>query len=147
MSKYFQGKYQPKKPEKYVGDPTKIFFRSSWELRILNWLDSCDSVLKYTSEEVIIPYISPVDGKWHRYFVDFGAIIKDVKGVTKNILIEVKPKAQTEPPKFKGRQTRRYLSEASTYMVNQSKWEAAREWCKKNGYEFMIFTEKEIFNK
>lgn len=141
---YNQGKWFPKNPEKYVGDVNNIFYRSSWEKRFLNWCDMNPSVVAYSSEETVVPYICGTDNKPHRYFVDITMKIKDQNGNIKTYLVEIKPYAQTQPPKFKGRKTPRYLAEVETYIKNQSKWKAAKEYAKQRGAEFTIITEKEL---
>lgn len=142
--KYHQGKFKPKHPEKYTGDATNIIYRSSWELKFMNWCDNSTNVLKYSSEETIIPYRCPTDNRFHRYFVDFKIQIKSRDGSIKTYLVEVKPSTQTQPPNYPGRQTKRYLTEALTFMKNQAKWEAAVQYCKERGWEFKIITEKEL---
>lgn len=142
---YHQGKFVPRHPEKYAGDKTNIHFRSSWERKVMNWLDLSSQVLAWNSEEVIVPYYSPVDRKWHRYFVDFAAKIQTNSGKIEKVLIEVKPFAQTQLPKVPKRKTQRYINEVTTYITNQEKWKAAEAWVQKNGFDkFMILTEKEI---
>jgi hypothetical protein len=142
--KYHQGKYKPKHPEKYSGDPTNIIYRSSWELKFLNWCDSSPNILKYSSEETVIPYRCGTDNRLHRYFVDFKIQVLSRDGNTKTYLVEVKPLIQTSPPKFPGRQTKRYLTESLTFIKNQSKWKAATEYAKDRGWEFKIITEKDL---
>lgn len=139
-----KGKYKVKNPKKYVGDPTKVVYRSSWELQALNALDRSENVLKFASEECIIPYVSPLDGKVHRYFVDLYAKVKRPDGSIKEFLIEIKPYKQTIPPKPQQRKTRKYLKEVKTYAVNEAKWKAAQQFCKKRGWEFLIWHEKNI---
>lgn len=136
-----KGKYKPKNPQKYKGDIQNIVWRSTWELRLMKYLDLSSSILWWNSESVIIPYISPVDGKTHRYFPDFLICAKTKDGNTKKILIEVKPKAQTKPPQKRSRKTQKYLNEVKTYSVNQAKWKSALNYCKKRGWEFSIMTE------
>jgi hypothetical protein len=142
--KYIQGYFKPKFPEKYVGDVNNIFFRSSWELKFLNWCDNNPSVLRYANEELVIPYVSPVDGKPHRYFVDFVIMVKTRKDEIKKYAVEIKPHAQTEPPKQK-RKTKKYLQEMMTYAVNTAKWESADAFCKRNSMEFLVLTERHLF--
>jgi len=144
---YHQGSFVPKRPEKYVGDLSKIFYRSSWESKFMHWADSNPSVLKWSSEETIVPYFSTVDQKAHRYFVDFAIMIKKNDGSICKYLVEIKPKAQTVPPKQGKRKTQRYLEELATYSVNQSKWAAAEAYGKKIGMEFVVLTEDHLFNK
>lgn len=138
---YLQGKFEPKNPEKYAGDPTNIIFRSSWELKAMNWFDKNPSVIKWNSEEMFIPYFSPVDKKLHRYFPDFIVQIKDKTGEIKMYMVEIKPNVQTQPPKVPKRQTKTFLESVETYAINTSKWKAAREWCSNNGMIFMILDE------
>jgi hypothetical protein len=136
--------YKPLFPEKYTGDPTAIIMRSSWETRFASWCDKNPSVLKWSSEETIIPYRCPTDDKIHRYFVDFKIQIRNKDGVLKTYLIEVKPAKQTQPPVYPGRNTQRYLTESMTFIKNQAKWKAATDWAKDRGYEFKIITEYEL---
>lgn len=143
---YKQGFYRPKNPKKYLGDPTNIVFRSGWEKRMMQYLDDNINVLKWSSEEVVIPYISPIDNKRHRYFVDFYVEAANSDGSVKKMLIEVKPVSQTKPP-APGRKTKRYLTEVMTWGVNEAKWKAAREYCIDRGWDFKIITEAELFKK
>jgi hypothetical protein len=136
--------YKPLFPEKYAGDPTCIIMRSSWETRFASWCDKNPAVVKWSSEETIIPYRCPTDNKIHRYFVDFKIQIRNKEGLLKTYLIEVKPAKQTQPPVYPGRNTQRYLTESMTYIKNQAKWKAAVEWAKDRGYEFKIITEHEL---
>lgn len=140
--KYTQGKFEPRNPSKYIGDVRNIVFRSSWELRFLRWCDASDAVIGYTSEEVVIPYWSAVDQKMHRYFVDFMIHVTTPAG-SKKYLIEVKPKEQTEPPKKT--KSKYYQSQCLTYVQNIEKWKAAKEWAVKNGIEFVVMTEVDLF--
>jgi hypothetical protein len=132
--------YKPIFPEKYSGDPTNIVMRSSWETMFASWCDKNPSIVKWSSEETIVPYRCPTDGKLHRYFVDFKITIKEGK----TYLVEVKPFKQCEPPVFPGKRTQRYLTESLTFMKNQAKWEAAKNYCKDRGWEFKIITEREL---
>lgn len=143
----YKGKFSPKNPQKYAGDPTKIIYRSSWELKLMMKFDGHPDVLEWSSEEVVIPYISPIDLKPHRYFPDF--LVKkrnfsDGKIVT--VLIEVKPHKQTSPPKVQSgkKPTRRYINEVKTWGVNEAKWHAAIAYCKDRGWKFEIMTEKDL---
>lgn len=144
MNRFLQGKYKPTNPQKYKGDVNNIIFRSSWELAFLKWLDKTPGVIKYSSEEVIIPYVSPKDQKVHRYFPDFLVTMQTNKG-TKTFLIEIKPYRQTIEPKIPKRKTKNYLTEIVTYCVNKAKWESARNYCELNDLEFRIITEKDMF--
>ena len=107
--------------------------------------DENPNVTKWASEELAIPYMSPVDRKKHKYYPDFIVEMKNKEGVVETLMIEVKPKKQTEPPKKPKRQTKRFLNEAKTYLTNQAKWDAANAFCERKGWRFKILTEKEIF--
>ena len=137
---FHKRKFIPIFPEKYTGDPTNIIMRSSWETRFASWCDKNPSILKWSSEETVIPYRCPTDSRIHRYFVDF----KITVSTGKTYIVEVKPAAQTQPPIYPGRQTQRYITESLTFMKNKAKWEAAIEFAKDRGWEFKIITEKEL---
>lgn len=142
--KYYQGRFKPKNPKKYLGDPTNIIYRSGWELKFMRFCDSHPNVIQWGSEEVVIPYISPIDGKVHRYFTDFIVKQLNTMGKKETLIIEVKPKAQTRPPEKKSRVTKRYLTEVKTWGVNQAKWKAANEFCKDRDWKFKIVTEDDL---
>jgi hypothetical protein len=144
MGRYYTGRFKPKNPTKYRGDPTNIVYRSRWELVVMQKFDDHPDIIEWSSEELVIPYISPVDNKRHRYFPDFFIKRRDKYGVIESILIEVKPLAQTKPPKVLAKPTRRYINEVYTYGVNQSKWAAAEAVCKDRGWKFMVMTEADI---
>lgn len=140
----FSGRFVPKNPQKYLGDPTGIVFRSSWERRFMRYCDDTTGVLKWASEEFHIPYVSPADGHLHRYFPDFFITVKTTTG-TKSFVIEIKPAHQTVQPQPKKRQTRRYMTEVVTYGVNMAKWAAAEELCRQKGWHFLVLTEQHLF--
>lgn len=144
---YKQGFFNPKFPDKYRGDASNIVYRSGWERRVMQSLDENSSVIAWSSEEIVIPYRSPVDNKIHRYFVDFYVEAKAPDGSIKVMLLEVKPAAQTMAPKASNRKTKRYINEVFTYGVNQAKWDAASRYAQSKGWEFKLITEKELFNK
>ena len=135
----------PKNPKKYKGDPTKIISRSSWELRTFKWLDDNENVLEWSSEEIVIPYYSPVDNKMHRYFPDVYAKFKVSNNRIKTYLIEIKPEYQVKEPEIKKRITKQYINEVCTYAVNTAKWKAARQYCLDRSWEFKIITEMDLF--
>lgn len=146
-----QSLYSPKNPQKYRGDPSKIVCRSSWERTFCRWCDITPTVVYWQSEEFCIPYFDSASGKQRRYFPDFLIGLKRNDGTIEHILIEIKPYAQTVPPKQPKRMTKksqqRMIQETATYVTNMSKWDAAREYCHQRGYKFMIMTEKEIYGK
>ena len=143
--KRYKGKYKVKNPQKYIGDSTNVIYRSLMELNFMKWCERSEKVLKWNSEEVVIPYISPMDKKRHRYFPDF--LIQTNKGWT---LIEVKPLIQTKPPKkiliekVTLKKKRRYVKAVKTWLVNEAKWNAAKKVCEVNGWKFELLTEKQL---
>lgn len=139
----YKGKFLPKNPNKYAGDSNNIIWRSTWERKVMDWLDQSDSVIYWSSEELSIKYYNPVDNKIHRYFPDFIVKVKKKDGTVMTHVIEVKPEYQTKQPVRK-RKTQRFINEYITYTINQSKWKAATEFCKDRGWEFRILTEKNL---
>ena len=147
MAHYKQGLFKPVNPKKYIGDPTNIVYRSGWEKRVMDWLDTNTNVVRWGSEEIVIPYVSPIDNKRHRYFPDFYVEAVGRDGETRKMILEVKPKAQTQEPKKPQRTTKRYITEVMTYGVNQAKWASAEAYCRNKGWEFKVITETELFKK
>lgn len=143
---YRQGYFKPSRPEKYKGNANNIFYRSSWEKKMFSYCDQKNNILKWNSEEIVIPYISPMDGQWHRYFVDLWIQFRDKNGEVKEKIIEIKPSKETQQPKLprSGRKTKRYLREAETYAKNSAKWKAAKEYADKRNMEFQVLTEYEL---
>ena len=139
-----QGKYSIQNLSKYIGDPTKCVFRSSWERKVMLRFDQSPVVLKWGSEPFYVHYRSPVDNRIHRYFPDFIVVARSADGQVITTVIEVKPAAETQPPKAQGKKKERFLQECCTYSVNQAKWAAAEELCKQRGWRFVVMTEKEI---
>ena len=146
--KYLQGLYSPKNPEKYQGKDIKgIVYRSGLELKCMMYFDNHQDVLFWSSEEVVVPYISPKDGRNHRYFVDFVIRMKNKTGIIETLMIEIKPSDQIRPPKpiQNGKKpTKRMINEILTYGINQAKWAAAQEYCRVRGWKWVIMSEKDI---
>ena len=140
----YQGRFYPKNKKKYKGDSSNIIYRSLWERKFMNYCDLTESVLEWQSEEIIIPYVSPVDNKVHRYFPDFIIKVREQNGDIKTYVIEVKPKRQTMEPKVPKRKTKSWLYEMKTYAVNQAKWKAAQEFCADRLIEFKVITEDHL---
>lgn len=140
----YKGFFKPKNPKKYKGDCTNIIYRSSYELKMMMYLDEHPNVILWGSEEYIIPYRSPLDNKIHRYFVDFNVTLINNEGKKETLLIEVKPEKQTKPPERKNKKSKTFITEVRTWGVNEAKWKAAKEFCKDRGWKFAIFTEREL---
>ena len=121
-----------------------------WEFKFFRQMDEHPDVIWWQSEEVIVPYYSPIDGKYHRYFPDVIVHRKMPNGKTGTMMIEIKPAAQTRPPDkakaktAKGRVSRRYINEVKTWGINEAKWKAAKKYCAQRGWEFALVTEHEL---
>jgi len=143
-NKFRQGIFKPINSQKYIGsgNPT---YRSGWELKFFRWADLNENILAWGSENIIIPYVNPLDDKVHRYFVDNFIVFKDKDGNNNKFLIEIKPSKQTQRPvKTKYKKQKTILYEQKMYIQNTAKCEAANKWAKKKGYKFLIITEKEL---
>lgn len=150
FSMAYSGRFKPKNPQKYKGDPTNVTYRSLWEVKMMRYLDLHEQINWWQSEEIIIRYFSPVDQKWHRYYPDFVLNKSLPDGTTQTIMIEVKPESQTRPPDLSkertktGRKSTRYLNQVKTWKINEAKWKAATEFCLDRGWVFKVFTEYEL---
>ena len=140
----YKGKYQPSYPKKYRGDHKNIVYRSLWERKFMVYCDKNENILEWGSEEVVVPYRSPIDNRYHRYFPDFYIKVKESTGKVTKMIIEIKPYKQCVEPKVQKRKTRGYIYEVMEYAKNQAKWEAAKEWCLDRGYQFKVLTENEL---
>ena len=140
----YKGRYRVINPSKYRGDSQDVTYRSSWELKFMKWCDTNPSVLEWGSETIIIPYISPVDNRVHRYFVDFYIKVQDRNGKINRYLVEIKPAKFTKPPEIPARKTRRFVQEVFQYGTNQAKWKAANEYCIERSMKFLVLTEVDL---
>lgn len=139
-----KGKFKPRNPDKYKGNPSNIVYRSSWEAKFMKYLDEHPDVLQWASEELIVPYRSPIDGRVHRYFPDFIVRKRGATGVVETLMIEIKPAHQTVEPVKKKTINKAYINEVMTWGVNNAKWKAAQEYCEDRKWKFLILTEKEL---
>ena len=140
----YSGIFKPKNPSKYKGNPSNIIYRSLWECRFMSYLDSHPDVIEWASEEFSIPYLSPIDNRVHKYFPDFWVKKRGRDGLTETVVIEIKPKNQTQPPKPRTKITKNYLHEVKTWGINSSKWEYATKFCEERKWKFQILTENEL---
>lgn len=161
-----QGKFIPDHPEKVVGG--EIIYRSSWELAFARWCDDNPSVIEWGAEPCCIEYRNPagvnfdackkckvnpqdpVNWPLNNYYPDFYVSLRnddDMDGThTKKLIIEIKPKYQTERPiappvGAKLYEQKKYVLSVKTYLQNIKKWEAAIAWCRQRGFEFKVYTE------
>ena len=140
-----QGRYHPRNPEKYVGDVNKIRFMSSWEREAHQFFDNNPNIIRWSSEEIKIPYIKPTDGKLHHYYPDYWIEYKNRAGQIVQEIIEVKPATQTRPPVLKGKRKKQQLYESITWAINVAKWKACQDFCNKYNIKFRIITENHMF--
>ena len=141
----YKGKYIPKNPKKYKGDPSRVIYRSLWERKFMVYCDRNDKVVEWGSEELVIPYVSPWDGRYHRYFPDFYIKVRTKNGSLKKYIIEVKPKNQCTPPERNPkRRTGVWYNKVKTWGINKAKWKSATEFCLDNNMEFKILTEDHL---
>lgn len=140
-SKYRQGIFTPNNSHKFIGN--KAVYRSGLELKFFRFCDTNENVIKWGSENIIIPYISPLDGRVHRYFVDNYVVIREGSNI-KKYLIEIKPLKQTLPPQTKYKKREHLIYEQQQYVINQAKWESAKQYCSKHNLNFLILTEKDL---
>jgi hypothetical protein len=143
----YRGIFTPKNTSKYLGNAKNVVYRSLWELRMFKYCDTTPAIVGWASEEFCIPYVSPVDGRVHRYFPDLALHVKQSDQTIKKFVLEIKPAKQTHPPIAPKRQTSRYLKEVMTYAINDAKWVAAKAFCEQHGMSFKVITEAEIFGK
>jgi len=140
---YHQGLFKPKNPKKYMGNANNIVYRSSWEKKMLNYLDSHPDVISYASEEFFIPYLSPIDNKLHKYYPDMLVKRRNKQGIVETLVVEIKPKHQTQPPTTK-KNKRIMLEESVTFAINQAKWKAAENFCADRKWKFVVLTEENL---
>ena len=140
----YSGLYKPLYPKKYRGNPSRIVYRSLWEKKYMKYCDHTASILEWGSEEIIIPYRSPIDNRVHRYYPDFYIKVREKSGKISKYIVEIKPKKQTKPPYGKDKRTAAYKKEALTFAKNRAKWNAAEEFCDDRQMKFLILTEDHL---
>ena len=144
MAYSYSGKFQPSYPRKYKGDPTNIIYRSLWERKFMVYCDLNENILEWGSEEIALPYRSPIDNRIHRYFPDFYIKVRESTGKIQKYIIEIKPKKQCIEPQKQKKHTKTYIREVTEYAKNQAKWKAASEYCKDRLLQFKVLTEDHL---
>ena len=140
----YSGLYKPLNPKKYRGNPSRIVYRSLWEKKYMKYCDTTPGILEWGSEEIIIPYISPIDKRPHRYYPDFYIKVREKSGKISKYIIEIKPKKQTKPPYDKDKRTAAYRRAVLTFAKNRAKWDAAQDFCEDRQMKFLILTEDHL---
>ena len=100
--KYHNGNYIPKNKDKVLklNSEGGIYYRSSWEKKIMIYLDLNESIIKWGAENLAIPYQmthfekGDLKVKGHCYYPDFYYEIKSKDGTIKTVVAEVKPKSE-----------------------------------------------------
>jgi hypothetical protein len=143
----YKTKFIPTNTTKYIGDINKIVCRSLWERKFCKYLDETPNILRWSFETLKIPYLHPIDNQVHMYLPDFIIEKKGKTGLVETLIVEIKPYKQTKEPKIGKRKSKKsILNENITYAINTNKWKAAKEFCEKHSWKFVILTEKELFD-
>jgi hypothetical protein len=143
----WKGKFKPVNSDKYIGDVNNIVYRSSYEWKFMRYCDHHSNILRWSSEEIVVPYFNPIKRRNARYFPDFWIEVLDNEKRLKRILIEVKPYIESVPPVINEatkRNNRTLKRNLVRYAINEAKWTAARSFCKKQGWDFKIMTEYDL---
>lgn len=147
--KYHQSLYRPVNISKYIGDPSKIICRSSWEAKFCHYCDNNPLIMRWGSEVIEIPYKDAM-GKPHRYYPDFYIEVNrpDLPQLMERAVIEVKPAAETTPPDIpvnaNFKQLKRIEYQMTMWQKNFHKWAFAVQWCQQRDYKFVIVTEHDL---
>ena len=154
----YRGFYTPMNPTKWVRTKEglgkkdsdgfcKIEYRSGLERRFMIYCDAQPAIKKVASEPFAIPYISPLDGRQHRYYIDFVVEMVTNTGEIVTKLIEIKPFKETKDPVKKNQRKAKFMNECVTWTRNCAKWNAAVAFCEKNGFQFQILDEYDLGQK
>lgn len=161
-----QGYYKLQHPEKYIGDPNLIIYRSGWEKSFILWCDFSTSIIRWSSEPITIPYydriskleeckkygLDPNDPKnWvvKNYHTDFWIEIDKGDNIIERMFVEIKPSAKLKkpiPPRIDAplKEQRRFNIEAKEYLINEAKFAAMKAYAEKNNAKFFVFTEDSL---
>lgn len=139
-SKYRQGEFTPKHPEKYIGK-YPLIWRSSWELVFMQKMDEHPNVLQWASESISIPYVNPLTKKPSLYYPDFFVVYIDKHDKKHYELIEIKPKSHSLLEKAKN------LYDQAQLVINTAKWQAAQAFCRRRNITFRVLTEEQLFHQ
>lgn len=138
MSKYANGKYTIKNPEKYMGKRAPTY-RSSWEFTFCSFCDNNPAVVNWASEAIQIPYFNPVSGKQTIYVPDFLIVYVDKNQRKHTELVEIKPSKEATMESAKSYRDKLMVA------INMAKWAAADNWARANNIRFRVVTEFDIF--
>lgn len=140
-TKSHKGKYEVINKSKYTGKQTTITYRSSWELKLFELLDTHPNIVAWGSEVISIKYVHPFHKTTKSYLPDLFVQYVDASGKKHTEIVEVKPYCQTNPKFAKSKYDREQV------VINEAKWRYARAFCSKNSVGFRVITEKDIFSR
>ena len=135
---YAQGFFEVRNPQKYIGKG-KPKYRSGWEHAFMRFCDNNDSIVGWASESIAIPYRNPLTGKMTNYIPDFLIQYRTRDNTVKTELIEIKPKKQSVL------ESKASVRDRAIVAVNYAKRDAATKWCRRQGLQFRVLTEDDIF--
>jgi len=138
MSKFAQGIYRVTNPQKYVGK-REPRYRSGWEHAFMRFCDTNDNILQWASESIAIPYRHPLTGRMTNYVPDFLITYRTKNNKMCAEVIEIKPKKQSII------ESKASARDRAVVAVNYAKWDAATKWCRRQGLQFRVITEDDIF--
>jgi hypothetical protein len=151
QDKFHQGKYKIKNVQKYIGDPTDIVYRSSWEYKFMLYCDLNEDILKWGSEVFKIPYVDYL-GKSRTYIPDFYLETRNSTNpdFMNKYVIEIKPEKEIREPEIPKNISEKKLKnleyELGVWQKNKYKWKYAIEWCNNRDMKFWLVTEKHLNN-
>lgn len=140
MAKYANGFYEMKNPQKYVGKK-QPYYRSSWELAMMNFCDNNTNIQQWASEALHINYRNPFTGKNTIYVPDFLIVYVDKNGQKHGEVVEIKPLKETMMESAKSKRDKAMVA------LNTYKWDAARKFCAAQGLTFRVVNESDIFHQ
>ena len=162
-SKYHGGNYVPKNKEKVIklNSYGGVFYRSSWEKKIMVWLDMKEEIFQWGAECIAIPYQMThfengnIEIKKHRYYPDFFYKMRNSQGVLREVVMEVKPmkeykmvqdlnEGKLSVPEKGIKKLKSFEYDLKMAYKNKQKWETMIKWCDKKGYDFIIITEEHL---
>ena len=138
MSKFAQGNYVVKNPQKYVGKGIPRY-RSGWEHAFMRFLDNNEHVVNWASESINIPYRNPITGKQSIYVPDFLITYRNKSNQLIAEIVEIKPKKQSIV------ESKASARDRAIVAVNYAKWDSATKWARRNGLTFRVITEDDMF--
>ncbi len=160
---YNQGNYIPVNKDKVLklNSQGGIFYRSSWEKKIMIWLDTKPEIIQWGAECLEIPYQmthfenGDAKVKSHRYYPDFFYRMRKEDGSIRDVVVEVKPmkeykmvvdlsEGRMNVPEKGMKKLKNFEYDLKMAYKNKQKWETMIMWCKKKGYDFIIITEEHL---